>query len=93
MIEARSGTEAIEKASSLNPDVILLDLGMPKVTGLDVAKAVRQGSNEKRPVLIAHTSHSGPLHQQLAMDSGFDLMLMKPVHPEHLKNLLERFER
>lgn len=93
VIEAKNGDEAIEKAAAEKPDVILLDLAMPGVTGLDVAKALYKGrENDKRPILIAHTAHNRPLHQQLTMEAGFDLLLVKPVAPEHLRQVLDRFE-
>jgi CheY-like chemotaxis protein len=92
VVEAIGGAQAIQKASEQNPDVILLDLGMPGITGLDVAREIRRHSSGNRPILIAHTSHSRALHQQLTMDAGFNLLVTKPVHPDHLKSLLDRFQ-
>lgn len=92
VIEALGGRDAIQKAAEEDLDVVFLDLSMPGISGLDVARKVRSApANHRQPILIAHTAHGRPLHQQLTMDAGFDLFLVKPVAPEHLKNLLERF--
>lgn len=91
VIEAREGKEALAKHSSEHPDVVLLDLGLPGITGFDVAQEIRSREAFIRPILIAHTGHNRPLHEQLTHEVGFDFMAVKPVPPESLKKLLEWF--
>jgi CheY-like chemotaxis protein len=84
---AHSGAEGIERASAMQPDVVLCDIGLPGMDGYEVARALRaQGPPSLR--LIAITGYGGDEGRQRALDAGFDLLLQKPVHPEALRPYL-----
>jgi len=84
---AADGDEAIAVAGTFKPDVALLDIGMPKKNGYEVAKILSQA--EPRPLLVALTGWGQPDDVQKAHDSGFQVHLVKPVDLERLTALLE----
>jgi CheY-like chemotaxis protein len=86
---AQEPEEALQKVSAEQPDFVILDLGLPGMSGLDVAREIRDRSIPHRPTLIAHTGHARPIHEELTRQAGFDFMLVKPVAPEDLKKVLD----
>ena len=79
---AFSGKEALEVAESFRPDMILLDIDLPDVRGLEVAKTLLN-----HPTLIAKiVAVSDDL--KFGQDAGFDAHLIKPANPEAIKELL-----
>ena len=91
VIEAQRGDEALERNSAELPDVVLLDLSIPGVTGFDVAREIRNRKDTRRPTLIAHTGNSWPLQEKQTHEAGFDFLLVKPVPPQDLKIVLGWF--
>jgi CheY-like chemotaxis protein len=84
------GQEALDAARQFKPDVVLLDIGMPKVTGYDVARRLRQRFGRDCPVLIAVTAWKQPSDRILADLAGFDHHVAKPYDPVELVRLLAR---
>jgi DNA-binding response OmpR family regulator len=84
VVLAFDGEEALEKVKSENPDIILLDLILPKLNGFDVLKEIRQNYNDKwRPVIIL--SVKGDLESlKKGYDLEADLYLTKPCAVEHI---------
>jgi len=78
---AADGPQAIEEAKNFEPDVVLLDIGLPGLDGYAVARELRAQSPEMR--LIALTGY-GALEQE----APFDEHLLKPVEPSKLRELL-----
>lgn len=85
---AYDGVQAIEQAAKLDPDVVLLDIGMPNVDGYDAARAIRQQKLDKRPVLIAITGWGQEEDRQRTLQAGFDHHFVKPVDPDGIFELL-----
>jgi CheY-like chemotaxis protein len=75
-------TEALERAASLDPEVILLDIGLPGMDGYEVAKRLRSSGSSAR--LIALTGYGQPEDVQRAQAAGFDAHLVKPVDLQRL---------
>jgi len=90
---AHDGMAACELAKSHAPDVILLDIGLPKMDGFEVAAALREVTWRKRPFMIAVTGFGGDDDRRQSAASGIDMHLVKPVDPAHLQEVLERFRR
>jgi CheY-like chemotaxis protein len=88
---AHDGLEAVEKAAQLSPDLILLDIGLPKINGLEAARRIRGLSQGKRLVLVALTGWGQDADRQRSRDAGFDAHIVKPVDPDVLANLLVEF--
>jgi CheY-like chemotaxis protein len=85
---ARDGVEALRAARETDPDVALLDIAMPKLGGLDVARQIRAAGGT-RPLLIAVSGYCQPGDRSAAMNAGFDYFFAKPFEPEALLTVLE----
>ena len=87
---ASDGAEALEVAAACHPDVMLLDIGMPKMDGYEVAKRIRAEPWGKHAVLIALTGWGQDEDRRRSREVGFDTHLVKPLDPEALSTLLAR---
>ncbi|MEM5434611.1 hybrid sensor histidine kinase/response regulator [Paraburkholderia diazotrophica] len=85
---ANSGEVALAIAQKFNPDVVLLDLGLPDMSGYEVAKRLREFAAPSRPVLIALTGYGQPEDRRRTREAGFDYHLVKPARPEDVVSLL-----
>ncbi|MDP1565841.1 MAG: response regulator, partial [Polaromonas sp.] len=85
---ANEGLQAVELARQLQPDVLVLDIGMPGKNGYEVARHVRAQPGGDRPLLIAATGWGQDDDRQKAMAAGFDLHLTKPFDPLRLSALI-----
>jgi CheY-like chemotaxis protein/two-component sensor histidine kinase len=83
---AYDGPSAIDKAHSHPPDIVLCDLGLPGMTGFDVARAIL--SKQKDIRIIAVTGHTRPEDRAQAAAAGFDGYVAKPPQPEAIRELL-----
>ena len=83
------GRTAIRLAEELKPDVVLLDIGMPEVSGYDVARAIRREAWGRNMRLIALTGWGQAEHRRRSLEVGFDDHLVKPVELDTLENLLQ----
>jgi CheY-like chemotaxis protein len=85
---AFDGEEALALIDRNEFDVALLDIGLPKVSGHDLARAIRARDWGRQTVLIALTGWGQEGDRELSRDAGFDHHLVKPVRPEALLSLL-----
>jgi len=83
--EAATGESAVAMALSGHPDVVLLDIGLPDVSGYEVAKRIRGASGGPKPILIALTGYD---ELDAARDARFDTHVLKPVDCDQLKRLM-----
>jgi len=88
---AVDGVEGVEKALQLQPDVALVDIGLPRRDGYDVARQLRQALGTKIR-LLACTAYNQPEDQAKALDAGFDGLMVKPLDLEKLIAWLDRIE-
>jgi PAS domain S-box-containing protein len=86
---AHSGPEALETARASRPEVILCDLGLPGMSGYEVAAALRQDPATAATRLIAVSGYGQEEDQQRSRAAGFDVHLTKPVDVAQLRRLLE----
>jgi CheY-like chemotaxis protein len=82
---AHSGAEALELANQVRPDVAVLDIGMPELSGYEVAKRIRREPWGAHMILIALTGWGQQNDKLLAEASGFDHHCTKPVDPDELQ--------
>jgi CheY-like chemotaxis protein len=89
---ARDGVIALRAVLDGHPDVVLLDIGLPKLDGWQLAKEIRSRTGKKRPFLIAISGYGMQADQMRSQEAGIDLHLVKPVEPEMLQEILGRFQ-
>lgn len=81
---AKDGNEAIEKARQLNPDLIILDIMMPKKTGVEVCQILRSQSSFQDTLIIFLTALSDEASQIKGLETGADDYVNKPISPKVL---------
>ena len=84
VVQATQGLEALEKIQSENPDVVLLDLSMPKLIGWEVARRVREQKGFEALPIIAFTAHALVGDELKAKASGCSDYLSKPCLPREI---------
>ncbi len=89
---ASDGRTALQVVQAVEPDVVLLDLGLPRVDGWQIAKQIREHSIHKRPLLVAVSGYGRKADRLRSQEAGIDLHLVKPVDPDQLRELLARFQ-
>ncbi len=83
---AVDGRDAVQKTLALKPDLILLDIGMPKLNGLTFCKAIRAGTETRNTPVIIVTSLTAAGRLEECMDAGADDFIGKPFQVEDLLN-------
>jgi CheY-like chemotaxis protein len=86
----RDGASVLRAATEFAPDVILLDIGLPGMSGHEVAQQLRADERFSRTVLIAVTGWGSDTDRQRSRESGFDEHLTKPIDLAALEPLLQR---
>jgi DNA-binding response OmpR family regulator len=87
---ANDGATAIEQAPLILPDLMMVDLAMPLVDGLQVARRIRQFAELARTSLVAVSGYGDLRHQKEALAAGFDECLLKPLPAAELLSLVDR---
>lgn len=85
---ASDGPTALEAALDFRPNAVLLDIGLPGMNGLEVAKWIRQQPTLKDAVLIAMTGYGQEEDRQRSLEAGFDHHLVKPADFRKVKEIL-----
>ncbi|MBC7798179.1 MAG: response regulator, partial [Pyrinomonadaceae bacterium] len=93
ILNANTGLEALKKLNEETPDIILSDIGMPEMDGLDFIKSVRLDKQLKKIPAIALTAYASVEDRKRILETGFDDCLAKPVDFEKLKNTMNRVIR
>ncbi|MDB6041530.1 MAG: two-component hybrid sensor and regulator [Gammaproteobacteria bacterium] len=89
---AYDGRTALEAAAKYHPDAVFLDIGLPGMSGYEIAERLRELPESARAVLIAITGYGQDDDRRRSRDAGIDHHLVKPVAPETLHNLLDSLE-
>jgi two-component system OmpR family response regulator len=87
------GEEAIALADDFRPDCVVMDLGLPRMDGYEVARRLRQRPYGAGLVLVALTGWAGQDVRSKAAEAGFDYHLVKPVNWEELERIVESGSR
>jgi signal transduction histidine kinase/ActR/RegA family two-component response regulator len=89
---AYDGEEAFMAAVEFRPDVMLLDIGLPKLNGYEVCRRIREHPGGKEIVIIAQTGWGQDEDRQRTHDAGFDYHMVKPVEPKSLMKRLAELQ-
>ena len=87
---ATSGTLALELARTFDPDVAILDIGLPDISGYEVARELRRRAGARPLYLAAITGWGQTEDRALAYAAGFDQHVLKPANGEKLRDIMER---
>jgi CheY-like chemotaxis protein len=90
---AHDGLEALEAAAKVRPDMILLDIGLPKLNGYEAARRIREQSWGKSIVLVACTGWGQEEDRRRSEAAGFNAHMVKPVELDGLMKLLAKLNR
>jgi len=90
---ASDGETALAAAEDYRPDVAILDIGLPKMTGYDLAKQIREKPWAKDMVLVALTGWGQEQHRERSVEAGFNHHLTKPVEFDVLQQILAEADR
>jgi CheY-like chemotaxis protein len=88
-----SGLSALEVAPEYRPEVVLLDIGLPGMSGYDVAQRLREVPGFSDVVLVAVTGYGQDNDRSRSREAGFDHHLVKPVEPDKLQALIASVSR
>ena len=84
------GRDVVFRVADFGPEVVLLDIGMPGMTGYDVARELRQRYASAKPILVAVTAWGTAVDRLMAKAAGIDHHFHKPYDPRELLGLLAR---
>ncbi len=90
VLEAKDGWSAVEMVKKHVPDLILMDMALPSVSGISATKLIKQIKEAAKVPIIAFTG-SGQFIYQQAMDAGCDALLEKPIDTEKLEAVIEKY--
>ena len=85
---AENGPDGVKQALGSQPDVALIDIGLPGLDGNEVAQRIRAALDGDRMALVAMTGYGQPEDRRRALQAGFDAYLVKPVDPDDLSRTL-----
>jgi CheY-like chemotaxis protein len=86
-VEADDGEESLELARRVRPDVVILDMMMPRRTGLEVLNALRQEAELAEIPVIVLTAQ--PATREQALRAGADVVMVKPFEPEQIATAVQ----
>jgi len=89
VFQAEDGLGAVEMFRSVRPDVAVIDIGLPRMDGYEVAKQIRKEAGGQDVTLIALTGYGFPEDRERSRAAGFDQHLVKPAMPDDLKREME----
>jgi CheY-like chemotaxis protein len=85
---AKDGAEALALVDDVKPSVALIDIGLPDISGLEVARRVREKYPRKKIRLIALTGYGRQEDREAALEAGCDMHLVKPVEFSTLERVI-----
>jgi signal transduction histidine kinase/DNA-binding response OmpR family regulator len=89
----QDGQQAVDEAETFRPDMVILDIGMPRLNGYEAARRIRQERWGQSVLLIALTGWGQEEVQHRAREAGFDRHFTKPVNPAELEKLMTAFQK
>ncbi len=91
VVEASDGVQAVELAVQEQPALILMDLSLPKLDGLEATRRIRQHKLVGKTPIVAISAHDSPESRTEALEAGCNEYVTKPIDFDQLGELLKRF--
>lgn len=91
VIEATDGEQAVKVALQEHPDLILMDLSLPKLDGLAATRRIRERRDFQDVPIVAVSAHDGAESREAALEAGCDEYVTKPIDFDQLSSLINRF--
>jgi CheY-like chemotaxis protein len=91
VVEARDGEEGVHRAREQMPDLILMDISIPRIDGWQATRALKDDEKTRAIPIIALTAHALEEDRRKAVQAGCDGYLAKPVEPRRVVQEVERF--
>ena len=91
VIEARTGEEGVELASKEKPDLVLMDIQLPGIDGLETTKRIRESETAGQIPIVALTSYAMTGDKEKALNAGCTGYLEKPINPETFMADIEKY--
>ncbi len=88
--EAENGHEAVQKATTLMPDLVVMDLSLPGMDGWEATRRLKSHPKTKNILVMALTGHALAGHSKGAIDAGCDAFITKPCLPDRLLEEIQR---
>jgi two-component system chemotaxis response regulator CheY len=89
IIEAANGFEALRKLPEVSPDLVITDINMPDINGLEVVRFVKQSENFKHIPVIIVTTEGRDVDKERGLRLGADKYLVKPFQPAQLQQFVQ----
>src|SRR5579872_3204301 len=90
--EAGDGLQALEEVRTFQPDVIFMDIGMPRMDGLEAARQIRAMPLAEQPLIVALTGWGQQSDRARSQEAGIDQHLIKPIDPEALRRIFDSLQ-
>ncbi len=91
IVSAKDGIEAVALAESHRPDIILMDIQMPKMDGIEATRLIKANPELSAIPIIALTAHTMEDDRAICLDAGANEYISKPVRLKHLLNIIQQF--
>ena len=89
VLEAETGEEGVALAQEELPDLIIMDMMMPRMNGLDAAQRIRQHSDLSQTPIVAVSAYGADEYRSLALEAGCDEYVSTPFEPRTLSELIK----
>jgi CheY-like chemotaxis protein len=90
VVEAENGAEAVDLAQREQPDLIIMDMMMPGVDGLDATRQIREYQSLQETPIVAVSAYGADQYRHKALDAGCNEYVPTPFDPDALSKLIER---
>src|SRR5678815_4996034 len=88
VVEAENGIEAIDFATSESPDLIIMDMEMPRLDGLSATRRIRQQAKHSHVPIVAVSAYGADQFRALALEAGCDEYVSTPFEPKALEGII-----
>ena len=91
VVEAENGYQAIAEAERAQPDLIIMDVEMPELDGLNATRQIRELNQIPRVPIVAVSAYGADQYRDQALEAGCDEYVSTPFEPEELEKLIRSF--